>query len=155
MAFRTQNASDLPVIQFQRAVQVASQIKRETVIIRDAALAGAVNVANLFTGLLATLVRARPELEKARSTPGIAAYAKNQLNDPAYNVGVEFTAMMDEIVTTTAWFETNFPQDAHGHLEMWKFVGDGSGAVNQDVLTNLGQLNALVTRLNALIASID
>ena len=63
--------------------------------------------------------------------------------------------MMAAIDTIAVWFEANFPTGAGGFLQSRTFVGDGSGATVSDTITVPGQLNALVTEFNALIATID
>ena len=155
MAFKTTQSQEIPAAQFERALQIAVRLGRAATTFRDQALAGSVRVADLHSGLLATLINSRNELVKAQATAGIGAYAQEQFNDPAYDVGVEFTAMMAEIDATTAWFEANFPQDGAGHLLVWTFVGDGSGAFVSDTITAAGPRAALVNRLNALISTID
>lgn len=155
MAFRTQNQNLTPAVQFAFALRLAAQIKREAIVHRDRAVAGSVSAADLYTGLLDTLVNNRAGLETARTTPGIVVYAQEQADDPAYDIAAEFTAMMSEIDATISWLETNFPVSNQGFLELWSWVGDGSGALVANIITNPGELSALETRLNALIATIN
>lgn len=155
MSFLTQNVNDTPAQQYRRALQIASQLRAQAVVYRDQAQAGSVRAMDLDTGLLFVLVESRIELQRARNAPGIVDYAKAQQDDPAYNIALEFTAMIAELDTTLAWMEANFPQDGTGHIITKTFVGDGSGQVQSDTITDPTALTALTTRLNALIATID
>ena len=154
MAFKTTGAAAVPVEQFPRALALAARLKADAINQRDQALAGSVNTADLES-FLAELVATRAELTIAQATPGILAYAQAQFDDPAYDIAAEFTAMMGAMATLAAWFEANFPTGPGGHLQARTFVGDSSGATVSDTITNAGSLNALVTELNALIATID
>lgn len=155
MAFRTTRGQEIPAIQFARAIQVATQLRKEAVAYRAMAVAGSVRAQDLEEGLLSTLVGARPTLLTARDTPGMAEYAKQQMDDRAYNLAAEFTVMMQAIDDTTAWFEANFPTEVGGHLRSKRFVGDGTGALESGVISQSGRLSGLVTVLDALIAAID
>ena len=155
MSFITTTTQDIPTETFPRALQIAARLRAAAVNFRDQAVAGSVNVADLETGFLGELVGSRIELERAQNTPGILAYAKDQFDDPAYDIAAEFTTMMAAIDTIAVWFEANFPTGAGGFLQSRTFVGDGSGATVSDTITVPGQLNALVTEFNALIATID
>ncbi len=155
MTFKTSNVRDTPAQQYKRALEVAFQLRANAVVYRDQAMAGSVRVMDLETGLLFILVETRIELQLARDIPGIVAYAKEQQDDPAYNIATEFIAMMAELDNILGWMEANFPQDPTGHLISKTFVGDGSGKVQSDTITNPASLTALATRLNALIVTID
>jgi len=155
MSFKTKSTQDIPAEQFDRALQLASQVKRSANSFRDMAVAGSVRTDDLFNGLVNHLFQIRQGLAKAQATPGMAQYAKDQFNDPAYDVAAEFTTMMAEINTMTAFLEANYPTGPGGHLQTRLFVGDGSGATVSDTITNPSQLTALITRLDALIAVIE
>lgn len=154
MSFKTTNTQDVPAPQFERALGVAAQMRREAVAYRDQAVAGSIRLMDIETGLLSTLRNVRTELVRAQATPGLVTYAKTQF-ETAYDIAAEFTGMMTEINTTLAWLESNFPKDAGGRLLSKTFVGDGSGRVQSEILTNPTALTALAARLNALIATID
>ncbi len=153
MAFKTDDT--VLSVTFASAVQVAVQVKAQADAFRVMAQGGSVLVSDLFSGLRDTLSNGRRALNTAKATPGMADYAKEQFNDPAYDITTEFTAMMLEIDSLLAWLETNFPQDISGLLLIWTFVGDGSGDVVSDTITDGASLAALISKLDTLIAAID
>lgn len=155
MSFRTKSTQDIPSEQFPVALQLASQAKNSAVAFRAMAVAGSVKVGDLFEGLVNHLFQIRQGLTRAQTTPGMAQYAKDQFNDLAYDVVAEFASMMAEIDLTTAFLEANYPTGPDGHLQTRTFVGDGSGATVSAVITSAAALSALITRLDALIATID
>ncbi len=155
MSFKTKSTQEIPAEQFDRALQSANQIRRTAVAFRALAVGGSVRTDDLFTGLIHQLFQIRQSLLKAKTTPGIVQYAKDQFDDPAYDIVTEFTTMLSEIDATTGFFETNFPKGPGGHLLIRTFVGDGSGDTVADTITDSGQLTAMIGRLDALIATID
>jgi len=55
------------------------------------------------------LYNANAQFETLKATPGLAVYAQEQENDPAYNVAAEFTAMQATIANALSWMNTNIP----------------------------------------------
>ncbi len=155
MAFKTNDTQTIPALQFERAIGVAVQVKAQAEAFKVMAQGGSVLVSDLFGGLRDTLAEGRKELNTAKTTGGMAEYAKEQFDDPAYDIVAEFTAMMAEIDGTLTWLEANFPKDAGDRLLVWMFVGDGSGDVVSDTITNGASLAALIGKLDTLIAAID
>lgn len=155
MAFKTTEIGRIPAVAFRRLVELATQTKREATLYRAQAAAGSVRAADLQVGMVGVLVDVRIEVLRVQSVRGLRAYARQQLDDPAYNMNAEVAALLNAIDTMTAWFEANFPQDAARHLLVWTFVGDGSGAMASAVLTDAAFLSALVTQLDLLLSAID
>ncbi len=155
MAFKTKGSRDIPSEQFNRALGVAAQVKSVAQAMRTRAAGGAVSLGDIESNLLATLRLGRVELIRASQVPGIVAHARGEFDDLTYDIATEFTAMMAQINALLVWLEANFPTDASGHLQSRKFVGDGSGALVDVELTAAPALAAFITRVDALIASID
>lgn len=101
--------------------------------------------ANSLTESLATL-------DGYVTTPGLLAYAQNELNDATINLSAEFTTMRTQIVATQDWIVANFPKDAAGNLAVYAF--DANKRYTDINLTS-GQLTAFKTQLNALVATIN
>jgi hypothetical protein len=91
-------------------------------------------------------------LQEDASVPGIAAYAQQQFNDPAYNVGAEFTAMVNALQAVVAWVVNNFPKDANGFLLSHTINANGSRTPR--VFTP-AQTAGLTTALNNAIVTIS
>lgn len=45
------------------------------------------------------------------ATPGLAQYAKDQLNDPAYDIVAEYNAMRSAAVALRDWLDANIPAE--------------------------------------------
>ncbi len=159
MAFLTsQRGSGSPNVAkaFEKADQCVISIKVSAVASRDKAQAGTITSADIIDGLVGNLQRGKAILAGIATTPGIVEYAASQYADVAnYDVAAQFTAMMDEINTTITFFEQNYPKDTDGNIKRLSFVGDGSGNLVSYAAFNQTQRNAIVTRINALLATID
>lgn len=100
---------------------------------------------NALTDSLATL-------DSYTSTQGLLAYAQNELNDATINLAAEYTTMRTQIVATQDWIVANFPKDASSNLAVYSFDVDKKYI---DIILTTGQLAAVKTQLNALIATIN
>lgn len=141
---------------FERADQTAISIKASAIVTRDKTQAGTVNATDLIDGFLANLQRGKVILQAAAAVAGVGSYAAEQYADvPGYNIGTEFTNMMNEVNTTITFFEVNYPKDADGNLKLKSFVGDGTGNTVPYAGFSAGQRTAIANRLTALIAAID
>ena len=102
------------------------------------------DLANSLSSYLATL-------DTYAATPGLATYAKNELNDPAIDIAAEFMVMRVQIVATQDWIVANFPKDASNNLPVYAF----SGTMYVDVMLTAPEMAAFKTQLGALIATIN
>jgi hypothetical protein len=84
------------------------------------------------------------------AVPGLAAYAQQQINNPALDIAAEFTTMRTQLVATQDWIVANFPAQA-GELKVYVFDASKRFA---DVNLTPAQLSAFKTQLNALAATV-
>ncbi len=159
MAFLTsQRGSGEPNVAkaFEKADQTVIAIKSSAIACRDRAQAGTVTAVDIIDGLMGNLQRGKAILALASGVDGIVPYAASQYADVAnYDIAAEFTAMMTEINDTITFFEQNYPKDADGNLKRMSFAGDGNGTITTYATFSAGQRNAIVSRLNSLLATID
>lgn len=90
-------------------------------------------------------------LDTLAATPGLAAYAQEQVNNAQLNIASEFSAMRTQIVATQDWLVANFPKAADGALAVYAFDPSKRFA---NVNLTAGQVSAFKAQLNALIATI-
>ena len=131
--------------------QIAASIKAEAESINAASAAGPISLKRVLD-FQQQCVDAKDYLTRARAVPGIGTYVQNQLNEPARDIGAEFTAMLTEIDNTIAWVVANFPKDASNNLQALVF--DASNRWAWKSIAS-GQLAGYRARLAALIATID
>jgi hypothetical protein len=86
------------------------------------------------------------------ATPGLAAYAQSQVNDPAYDIVAEFNVMRDAMVTARDTLIAMFPKDGSGFI-LWQTINVNGGLVNRTFTS--AQLAGAVTQVNSVIAAID
>ena len=91
-------------------------------------------------------------LDSYVATPGLLAYARNELNDATIDLAAEFTTMRTQLVATQDWIVANFPKDASNNLSVYAFDANKRFA---DVNLTAGQLSAFKTQLNLLIGTIN
>jgi hypothetical protein len=85
------------------------------------------------------------------TTPGLAQYARDQYNDPTYDVVAEFNAMKSAIDTARDTLITAFPKDAGGFILYQKINPDGSILLR--TFTS-AQLAGSVAQVDSVIAAI-
>ncbi len=100
------------------------------------------------------LADARLILQKVATTPGIAAYAQQQINDGSINIAAEFTAMVSALDAVVSWIVTNFPKDGSGFLLATQFDGANNGRTTDRQFTTV-QTAGLRPALDNLLATID
>jgi hypothetical protein len=91
------------------------------------------------------------------ATPGLAAYAQDQENDPAYDVAAEFTAMRSALVAVRDRIINDLPTatapaGAVGRIAVYTI--DATGALIADAFTPAQTVN-LRADLDAFIATIS
>ena len=147
MAFRATNI--LPETGYDQVKKVATQLKRFSEN-RSADLTGGGNSDQLL-GTVDTMLVFKEQFGSLASIPGIGDYAKEQEDDPAYDVAAEFLAMIalvDAVITTVT---TGFPVDGSDFLLAYTFNPDGSQLPR--TFTS-GQTAGVVTALDAVVAGI-
>lgn len=121
MAFRAVKADTYSAIRSR-----ATQLKKLATDSR-VAMAGTVS-ANVIRQLLDAFITGKAELTAASNVSGIAAYAKSQEGDAAYDVAAEFTSMLSACDGVINWIAANIPTATNGGftgvlLEQWSSSG--------------------------------
>ena len=148
MAFRASNA--LPALNYDRAKKLAFQVQRLTSA-RSTEFSSGASSAQVLS-LLDNIRALKSQLDAVKSTPGIATYAKEQEDDPAYDVVAEFTALLAAIDAVIAEIVTTMPTDGSGFLLLNQF--DVDGALIPRNFTPV-QLASLRTLLDVVTASVS
>jgi hypothetical protein len=112
MAFRASNL--LPQKGYDEARQIAGNIKR----VVDENIAGIASgtTSSVILDTLWFFVKNSNRLVTLSTIPGIADYAIEQENDPAYDVAVEFAALLAVIDDAEAWIRAALPVDGDDYL---------------------------------------
>jgi|SRR5581483_310673 len=135
---------------WQGARAAAAQVKQQATALNSQIAAGPVS-AQVIIASLSFFVTLNGQLTTYAATPGIAAYAQAQVNNPTLDVAGAFTTMQNALVAVNNWITTNFPVDAGGYLQAIQFVGGNPTYVN----FTQAQLSGLSTLLTALSATIS
>lgn len=146
MAFPSTSARSLTEA-WSHARRVAGAIKGNAESLRAAA---AVTRMELLI-YLNVLADALASLTAVAATPGLAAYAQQQQNDPALDIAAEFAAMRVQLIATQNWIINNFPKDSTGNAAVYSFDANKKFA---DVPLTAGQLTALRAQLALLSGTI-
>lgn len=133
-----------------KALALAGAVKQTATGASSTAAAGNVNYSQIER-LFVQLQSAHAEFAALSTTPGLAAYAQEQLDDNALNIATEFTSMQAAITAVLDWIKTNLPKDGSGYLLVRQI--DGSNAVVDRQFTP-AQTAGLRTVLDALAATI-
>jgi acetolactate synthase regulatory subunit len=91
-------------------------------------------------------------MDALAATPGLAEYAKAQVNDPAYDVAAEYIAMRNAMVAARDDLMGRFPKDGGGFLLYQTLTIEG---VIQHRTFTAAQMAPVVTLMDAVIATID
>src|SRR5688572_33044745 len=91
----------------------AAELKARSTSLNAISLAGSVG-SSVLLDYLDWLLDRRADLAAYASTPGLAAYAQGQVNNPSLNITTEFAAMTGAIDDLRTWMTTNFPQNGTG-----------------------------------------
>lgn len=108
--------------------------------------------ANIPLGVIQFSGRAHTEMTALASTPGLAAFARDQVNDQDYDIVAEATAMLGAIATLRDTLTSMFPKDANGFL-LYQTLQTG-GIVGVRTFTQAQLANA-VSAVDAAIATIQ
>lgn len=131
--------------------QVAGAVKRESQNVRAMSAAGTLPSSSVL-GLVSFLADAKIEFARVSSVPGLAAYARAQIDDPAMDIAVEFTNMVSALDGTISWIVTNFPKDTGGFLLAQIILPSGR---TQDRIFTAAATATFRTQLDSLIAAIN
>lgn len=147
MAFRT---SEHLADALQSARSTARALKTYVQGVRNASAAGPIS-GNVIVEVYLRLVADKARFDAIAAVPGIAQYARDQYDDPGYDIVAEFTAMTSAITSVGTWINGNFPKDGAGYL-----LKDQLTASGVDVRTfTTAALNVFRTQLDSLIATIQ
>lgn len=128
----------------------ALDVRSQSAALRASAAAGPITGERVI-GYSAFLNRARSELQSLSSTPGLAAYAREEENNPGLDIVAEYNAMVAQIDATIAWIVANLPQDVSGYKLVLQLDAQGLLVWRQfDTAATAG----FRTALDALIATI-
>lgn len=148
MAFKASNI--IPSDAYQVVKRAATQLKLNCQGFVSTLQASGADY-NYLRDIYLTLVRAKDQLNTLSTTPGLAAYAQDQENDPAYDVAAEFTGMLAAITGAITWMDTNVPTSVTA-----KSPAEWSNNESMIVDTfSSGVTAGLRTALNAVVAEID
>lgn len=135
---------------WQGARNAAAQVKQQAVALNSQISAGPVSAQVIITSL-SFFITLNNQLTTYAATPGIAAYAQAQINNPSLDVVGAFTSMQNALTSVNQWVVSNFPVDTGGFLQAIQFV---SGVPTYTTFTQ-AQLSGLATLLTALTATIS
>lgn len=122
MAFRTGSDQQRA---YNAAKDTARALRQYCVDFNTLAAAESIS-GNLVLALRTRLVADNAVFEEAKAVPGIATYAKDIEDDPAYDVAAEFNAMQATVDDADAWIVANYPTDASNWLQHQKFTAGGT-----------------------------
>lgn len=130
----------------------ALNMKQYAANIRDDAAAGDIPARQVI-GIDGDLHRYRQVFAEAGAKPGILEVAREEFNDPALDITVEWNAMMAAIDDVRAWVRANFPTANQGGTPYLAAQAWGAnGPV--DRLFTPAQTAGLRAQLDALIATV-
>jgi len=130
-----------------RALKSSAQDHRDNFVTEDQS-ANAIFVIHL------QIVNAIEVFGRVRNISGMLQYARDQFDDPTYDIVTEFDNMILECESARDWVTTNTPNDgsANEWLTVRRFDTDGS-FINRTF--TVAQLVSYVTELDNIIASIN
>lgn len=147
MAFRASNIVPQQAYQIVKSAAVQLKLNVSAMV---AQLASSNASYEFLRDIYRTLSRAHGQFVELSTTAGLEAYAKQQENDPAYDVGAEFVSMQSAIVTTIQWMDANVPTAVTVNTpSAW-----GDGAMIATTFTP-EQTAPLRTALQAVVTAID
>ena len=101
---------------------------------------------NRLYNIYLTLWRADQEFDELADIPGIAGYARDQEDDPAYDVVTEGQAMQDEVQTTLNWMEINTIVDNRTAIPVADWPNNTGISLIADTFTP-AEIQPLINRL--------
>jgi hypothetical protein len=119
MTFRASN--QLPQDGYETAKRLAISIK--SYCSSKASQFANDTTADVIISVFQDLTRWREQLHSIRQIPGIVQYARDQEDDPSYNVAAEFNNMLTAIDSVIANVNATYPRDGSGYLLDRKISG--------------------------------
>lgn len=113
MAFRASNV--IPQKGYDDARLKADALKKYAGDLKALSLAGPVS-ANQVIDFYLNLIAADTTFAAVAAIPGMVAYARDQEDDPTYDVAAEFTAMRSQVQACRDWIIANFPTGAGSRI---------------------------------------
>lgn len=136
---------------FTKARDEVRGVRNSVITLRDASSAGAVD-AFRFQRLATTLAASDAILAALEVVGGIQQYARDQVDDQTYDVGVRFTDVRTELGTLIAWIIANYPTSAGGFQETFTFNPDGTSLPRS---IPAAQLTGFITAANVFVTAAD
>lgn len=91
--------------------------------------------------------------QSAAETPGIVAYAREQVDNPALDIVAEFNAMVNAAIALRDWIVANFPKDAASGA--WLVATFGSDGRPTSLTFTTAQLAQFRTNVGTFTATIS
>lgn len=137
-----------------QARTVAGFVKGQSQTLRDRSATQSIGASEILD-YVNQLANWREQLSEVASRgPALAAYAKQQVDNPGENIVAEFNDLTAQIDATITLIVTTFPVDAQGRLLFKKWQGVNTGRTI-DVLFTTADLASLRTQLDLLIATMN
>ena len=119
--------------------------------LRNASAAGDTEVPR-YVQLHRLLVETIDEWDAVSSTPGLQAYARDQIDNQALDLAAEFTAMRNAAIALRDWIFTNLPTDSVTGA-VAQYIVDAQSAVTS-VTVSTAQTATFRTNADALLTTI-
>ncbi len=152
MAFPSTGGQAMLAAALQEAQQAAASVKGEAQSLHDQSAVApevtALDIIDTFSSLKTRLDR----LNALAATAGMSDYARDQFDDPALDIGVEFSAMTAAIQSFLDWVDDNIVKSVSGHIE--ERLIEANDTITAKTYT-ISQTTGMRSELNALIATID
>lgn len=128
----------------------AARAKRKAQSLRAATLSPC--TATLILDATRDILAARNAMQSLVATPGLQAYAREQINTPTLDLVTEYNAMIAAINAVRDWVSTNIPKDGTGYLLIQTIDTELAVTDRQFSSVSLGGLRTVLDTLIAAIA---
>jgi len=149
MSFRAQNT--IPDKAFTQAKSLAVSVRAQAQQAATDFTSIGADSDRIF-GLIRNTIRASEQFNALKATPGIAAFAKIQEDDPTYDIAVEFNAMVAAVDAVSDALIAAIPKDGNGYLLVQTMNAQGDVGPRQ---FTPAQVNSIVPLLVAVVQAID
>ena len=148
MAFKATTL--IPAQAFEQIRSQALSLKSYLTTAR-ASMAAPISSALIALEVIERLGQVIASMNALATTPGLAVYARDQVNDQSYDVAVEFDAMRVAMVAAKDNLAASFPKDASGFLLYQTLNANGTRATR--TFTS-AQMVSAVAAIDGVIATI-
>lgn len=135
-----------------RARSLSSSAKQIAQVIHSETLAGPITGRRLLQAC-EQLYSIQAQFAVLRQTPGLAAYAREQFDDPAFDIAAEFRTMQAALQACLDWINTNLPRDSAS--SRWLLLEEFVDGARKDRMFSSATFSGLRPLLITLIESID